>query len=76
MLHKNWSPFYIAKSLQMSRTSVFRIAKQLEQGVYNQIINIANKIKRKRKFEETLEKILRAGLPPRGRGRWRSLYSK
>ena len=64
---------YIAESLKMSYSTIFHMSLKYDIGKYTSLIHaIENK---KADIWKILEKILRAGLPPRaGRGRWKFLY--
>lgn len=64
---------YIAESLGMSPTTIFKMSLRYDIGKYSLLLKT---IKQEEKnIWNILEKILRAGLPPRyGRGRWKFLY--
>ncbi len=64
---------YIAEALCMSPTTILRMSLKYDIGKYSSLLKA---IKSESKDIWTiLEKILRAGLPPRaGRGRWKFLY--
>ena len=66
--------FYIAESLKMSYSTIFRMSLKYDIGKYADIVNL---IKKDRvKLWKILEKVIKAGLPPRvGRGRWKFLYT-
>ncbi|MFA6256750.1 MAG: Trp family transcriptional regulator [Candidatus Paceibacterota bacterium] len=64
---------YIAESLGMSYTTVFKMSLKYDIGKYSALLRSVEQ--EKVEIWKILEKILRAGLPPRaGRGRWRFLY--
>jgi len=64
---------YIAESLHMSETTIFRMYNKYDIGKYSSILKIMSQ--ENKNIWIILEKILRAGLPPRaGRGRWKFLY--
>lgn len=67
-------PFsYIYESLHMSPTTLHKMSLQYEIGKYSELL--ASIKEEKTDIWKILEKILRAGLPPRvGRGRWKFLY--
>lgn len=73
LLSKDVPTSYIADSLCMSPTTVFRMSLKYDIGRYSSLLRaIKNEDKN---IWRILEKILRAGLPPRaGRGRWKFLY--
>ncbi len=67
---------YIAESLGMSYSTVFRMSLKYDIGKYSSLLKTLGE-KDKTDIWGILEKILRAGLPPRyGRGRWKFLYEK
>ena len=64
---------YIAESLGMSYSTIFRMSLKYDIGKYSSLLRSITK--EQAEIWEILEKILRAGLPPRaGRGRWKFLY--
>ena len=64
---------YIAESLGMSYSTILRMSLKYDIGKYALLLKTLEKDKTD--IWEILEKILRAGLPPRaGRGRWKFLY--
>ncbi|MFA6300749.1 MAG: Trp family transcriptional regulator [Candidatus Paceibacterota bacterium] len=64
---------YIAESLGMSYSTVFRMSLKYDIGKYASLLSVIEQ--RKTDIWKILEKIMRAGLPPRaGRGRWKFLY--
>lgn len=65
---------YIAESLHMSETTIFRMYNKYDIGKYSSLLKTISK--ENKEIWGILEKILRAGLPPRaGRGRWKFLYN-
>lgn len=65
---------YIAESLGMSPTTIFKMSLKHDVGKYSSLLKTLGE-KDKTNIWGILEKILRAGLPPRyGRGRWKFLY--
>lgn len=64
---------YISGSLSMSPTTIFKMSLKYDIGKYSSLLKTLEKDKTD--IWEILEKILKAGLPPRaGRGRWKFLY--
>mgnify|MGYP002138120642 CR=1 FL=1 len=57
----------IEELLHLSPVTISKFALGIEMGKFDQTITITNQ---KGKFVDILEKILKAGLPDRGRGRW------
>jgi|SRR3989339_542185 len=75
MLMEKNSTYRIAQLLFMSQSTVERHRKKLLIGDYGTIEHLLKQRKKEYKdFWNTLEVILRAGLPPRGRGRWKSTF--
>jgi uncharacterized protein YerC len=73
LLSKGIPVSYIAESLHMSETTIFRMYNKYDIGKYSSILKIMSQ--ENKNIWIILEKILRAGLPPRaGRGRWKFLY--
>ena len=66
---------YIAESLSMSYSTIFKMSLKYDIGKYSSLLRSIEK--EKKDLWKILEKTLRAGLPPRaGRGRWKFLYEK
>jgi len=74
MLLENASLYNIENTLNISASTAARFARNLDNGEYAHIENFFGVKKKKKEFWETLEKIVRVGMPPMGRGRWRWLY--
>jgi uncharacterized protein YerC len=73
LLSKGIPVSYIAESLHMSETTIFRMYNKYDIGKYSSILKIMSQ--ENKNIWIILEKILKAGLPPRaGRGRWKFLY--
>lgn len=68
LLLKKESFLYIENLLKISSSTIIRIAKKLDRGGYKNIQKIIRQ--NEPNFVEFLEKLLRAGMPPRGKGRW------
>ncbi len=76
MLARNYSFTQIEGLLKMSPDTVVRLWKKMKNGEYERLLRYARN--NPKKFEEEtfldlLEKLLQAGMPPRGRGRWKWL---
>lgn len=68
------SSYRVWQLLKMSPSTAERIGLNYERGKYKNIEKILKSRKTDyEKFWLTLEKILQAGMPPRGRGRWKSV---
>lgn len=73
LLSKEIPVSYIADSLGMSPATISRMSLKYEIGKYSSILKSIEG--ENKNIWEILEKILKAGLPPRaGRGRWKFLY--
>ena len=75
MLSKKQSPYTISKALNVSSSTVRETAKKRGKGDYQ---DIERSLKKKdfdnKKFWETVDQILRMGMPRYGSGRWKSVY--
>ncbi len=75
LLVEEYSTYAIAKQLLVSDSTVRGIKAQYEGGRFDSIITLIKKRSfNKKEFWKTVELLLSAGLPPRGRGRWKWLY--
>ena len=73
MLSEGNSSYRIWISLHLSPSTAEKIRLDYERGNYNNLVKLFKKQSQPYKdLWETLEIILRAGLPPRGKGRWKS----
>ncbi len=71
LLSKDIPLSYISDALCMSPTTIFKMSLKYDIGKYSSLL----KTIKDEDIWEILEKILKAGLPPRaGRGRWKFLY--
>ena len=74
MLKSGISGYRIEHALKVSPSTVARIRLTLENGGFNYIRALIAKKEQWRNFWTAVEKLLQAGLPPRGRGRWKWFY--
>ena len=75
LLSEEYSTYAIAKTLIMSDSSIRDIRTQCALGRYDPIIAaMKRKTFDRERFWKTVDTLLRCGLPPRGRGRWKWLY--
>lgn len=74
MLLEDASSYHIRESLQVSTSTTRRFNIKLLNGDYSHVEELFHSKKRKRDFWCTLEIVVRAGMPPMGRGRWKWLY--
>lgn len=73
LLSQNIPSSYISESLLMSPATIARMSVKYDIGKYSSLLKAIHN--ENKNLWEILEKILRAGLPPRaGRGRWKFLY--
>ena len=73
MFKKGCSVYRVAQVLHMSPSTAERMKLKFEIGAYKHIVAILNSKKELNKdFWDTIEIILRAGLPPMGKHRWKS----
>ena len=75
MLMEKNSIYRIATMLKVSTSTVTILKDQFEKEKFAHITKLLkhNKIDYE-KLWEVLEIVLRAGMPPRGKGRWRSVF--
>jgi len=72
MLEAGYSKYRIGKTILVSESTVSSASLKYQSGAYSEMLKITRtKDFDKEKFWEVLEVLLRAGLPPRGRGRWK-----
>ena len=70
------SSYRISQLLYMSPSTTERIKLNYEMGKYDGIEKIlTNNKKEYKQFWRILELVLQAGMPPRGRGRWKSILN-
>jgi len=74
MLLEGASFYNIKEVLNVSTSTSFRLRNDIDKGVYSNIENLLRTKQKKKDFWEALEVIVRAGMPPMGRGRWKWLY--
>jgi uncharacterized protein YerC len=77
MLMENNSAYRIADTLKVSPATVTTIQKYFDEGRFDHIVSILRKNQTDyKKFWETLEVILRAGMPSQGKDRWKSIFKE
>lgn len=70
------SSYRVWQLLNMSPSTAEKIRLDFESGRYNRITKLITKNKSGYvNFWKTLETILQAGMPPQGRGRWKSILN-
>jgi len=75
MLIEGNSIYRTAQLLHMSPSTVQQLQNNFTAGKYKNIEKILKKNEKNyEEFWKTLEIILRAGMPPRGKGRWKSTF--
>lgn len=71
------SPYRVAQLLKLSPSTAESIHHDFENGRYQAIADFITKRREEyEKFWRMLEIVLRAGMPPRGRGRWKSVLKR
>lgn len=74
MLHEGCSVYRIIRVLHMSSSTVIEMKRKYEEGFYKPITRMIGMSKTEREnFWKKFEVILRAGMPSRGRDRWKWL---
>ena len=74
MLKRGYSFSTIKRNLKISDSTIARFWKLFKRHKFDFIRAGNLKGKKAQSFWETLEKIINAGMPPRGRGHWRNVY--
>ena len=76
LLSKKVPHSYISESLGISYPTISRMSLKYDLGKYSLLLKTIKSLDQE-DIWRILEKILKAGLPPRaGRGRWKFLYKK
>ena len=76
MLDANFSYYRINKTLRVSTSTTKRMHEKLLLGNYDSILKAFRTRKEKEIFWNGLEILIRSGMPPMGRGRWKYLYTQ
>ncbi len=71
MLNEGYSFRAVERTLKVTLQTVFRFWKMKKDGKFK---DLKRKNKQDEGFWEMLEKIMQAGLPPRGKGRWKHVF--
>ena len=76
LLSKDVPVSYIAESLGVSYSTLSRMSLKYDIGKYSSLLKTLENNNNNKDICRILEKILKAGLPPRaGRGSWKFLYN-
>ena len=70
LLERGEQPYHIHQALKLSQSTILRLGNTLDRGGYQEITKA---LRQKSTLLDDIEKILQAGMPPRGKGRWRFL---
>ena len=71
------SSYRVSQLLKISPSTAENIRKDYEMGRYDNVKKILTKNKADyEQFWKTLDVVLRAGMPPMGRGRWKSFFDQ
>jgi hypothetical protein len=74
MLAEGNSLYRTGQLLDMSPSTVERLRDKMRAGAYDSLVTrLQHNKKAYQDFWKTLEVVLRAGMPPLGRGRWKSI---
>jgi len=73
MLQQRYSSYRIAATLRMSYSTIAKMSVRFESGKYRHIVALLGGRRKDAHFLDILETLLLAGMPPRGRNRWRAL---
>lgn len=73
LLTQDMSPYHISQILRMSSSTVTRFCHDYQNGKFTHLVSYFNKQKTRKMFWDRLETFLRAGMPRRGKGRWKFL---
>ncbi len=73
MILEGASFYHIQESLNVSTSTTGRFSRNLNKGTYSHIKKLFYTKQKKKDFWDTLEVVVRAGMPPMGRGRWQWL---
>ena len=76
MLNNDFSYYRINKILKVSTSTSKRMHEKLLFGDYNSILKVFKKRRDREIFWNELDVLIRVGMPPMGRGRWKYLYSQ
>ena len=71
MFEEQYSVYRVSETLYISPSTALRIRLQYEAGAYVHILSVIKKNAPRVDIWNVLERILQAGMPPRGKGRWR-----
>lgn len=75
MFSEGYSQYAVEKALQVSPSTAARMHLSYESGQYNGVLVVLRKDKKqKREFWESLEVLLRLGMPSMGKDRWKHLH--
>jgi uncharacterized protein YerC len=74
MILKDFSYYRISRTLKISTSTVKRLHQSVLTHEYPTFEKIIGNKKEQDQFWKTVEMLLRAGMPPRGKGRWRRVY--
>jgi len=84
MLERGYSYSEIKDVLKISHSTIAKIERKRKAGEFSYLSSVVKKVCRKKRhlddseqeedIWDILETILRAGMPPMGRGRWKKIY--
>ncbi len=74
MLIEGASLYHAQHVLNVSSSTAARFKRNIDKQMYPNIKSFLHTKQKKKDFWEILEVVVRAGMPPMGRGRWKWLY--
>ena len=79
LLAENIPPYRVSRLLKLSSSTAAQFAQEIEEGKHKNITRVVRKKQDRDTFLASLETVLRAGMPERGKNRWKwldELYPK
>lgn len=73
MIQNGYSFSAVERTLKLSPSTVFKIWQRAKRNEFHAIAKHNSKNKASKKFWEDLEKLVRFGMPPLGKDRWKFL---
>ena len=74
MLSEGVSTYRIEKTLRVSISTVVEMKRKWQDRQYDFVESVYRQKKLHKEFWEDINKLLRLGMPPMGKGRWNWLY--
>ena len=74
MLQQNFSFYRVERTLKISPSTAARLWRKLHAGEFSGITALTKQGKSAQAFWTEIAAVIRAGMPPMGRGRWKWFY--